>query len=141
MTRFSIIVAALALAGPGAAMAGPVTVDLSGLRAGGTLYVQLQTRDQFLGPQRTAGQRIVAPAAGTLGVELGEVAPGDYAITVWHDDNGNNQYDVDPHTGAPLDGWAAGGADALRARPTFDQLRVTVPTAGLHVPLALRYGR
>lgn len=119
MTRFSIIVAALALAAPGAATAGPVTVDLSGLRAGGTLYVQLQTRDQFLGPQRTAGQRIGAPAAGALSVELGEVPPGDYAITVWHDDNGNDQYDVDPRTGAPLDGWAAIGADACaRGRPS-----------------------
>lgn len=141
MTRFSTILAALALAGPAAAAAAPVTVDLSGLRTGGTLYVQLQTRDQFLGPQRTAGQRIAAPAAGALSVDLGDVPPGDYAITVWHDDNGNNQYDIDPRTGEPLDGWATVGADALRARPTFDQVRVAVPAAGLRLPLALRYGR
>lgn len=141
MTRFSTIAAALALAAPGAAGAGPVAVDLSGLRAGGTLYVQLQTRDQFLGPRRTAGQRIATPAAGALSVDLGEVPPGDYALTVWHDYNGNNQYDVDPGTGAPLDGWAAVGAGTLRARPTFDQVRVAVPAAGLRIPLALRYSR
>lgn len=141
MARFAHFAAALALAAPAVAAAGPVAVDLSGLRAGGTLYVQLQTRDQFLGPQRTAGRRIAAPAAGALGVDLGEVPAGDYALTIWHDDNGNGQYDVDPHTGAPLDGWAAVNGDALRARPTFDQIRVTVPAAGLRVPLALRYGR
>jgi uncharacterized protein (DUF2141 family) len=141
MTRIAAIAALIALTAPAAASAGPVRIDLDGLRAGGTLYVQLQTRDQFLGPQRAAGLRIATPAAGALSVDLGEVAPGDYAITVWHDDNGNNRYDVDPATGAPLDGWAMVNGDALRVRTTFDQIKVAVPAAGLHVPLALHYGR
>lgn len=130
----------LALTAPAAALAGPVRIDLSGLRAGGTLYVQLQTRAQFLGAQRAAGRMIEAPRAGTLDVDLGEVPAGDYAVTVWHDDNANRQFDIDPATGRPLDGLAPLPA-GLRDQPSFDQVRVTVPAAGLTLPLALQYGR
>jgi uncharacterized protein (DUF2141 family) len=135
------IAALLVLAAPAALQAGPVRVDLSGVHAGGTLYVQLQTRAQFLGAERSAGQLIQAPQAGALSVDLGEVPPGDYAVTVWHDDNGNQQFDVDPRTGRPLDGLAMAPVAGLRGPPTFDQLKVTIPAAGLAVPLAMHYTR
>ena len=144
MTRFSTIASAalaVGLALPAAASAAPVAIDMSGLRAGGTLYVQLQTRDQFLGVGRAAGRIVETPAAGALSLDLGDVAPGDYAVTVWHDDNGNHQFDVNPSTGAPADGWATANAEGLRGRPTFEQVRLTIPAAGLRVPLALHYGR
>ncbi|HYI48974.1 MAG TPA: DUF2141 domain-containing protein [Allosphingosinicella sp.] len=141
MTRLSTIAAMLALALPAVAQAGTVAVDLSGLRAGGTLYVQLQTREQFMGPGRAAGQIVQAPPAGALSLDLGEVPAGDYAVTVWHDDNGNGRFDVDPRTGAPADGWASANAETLRDQPTFDQIRLTVPASGSRIPLALRYGR
>ncbi|MEA3044501.1 MAG: hypothetical protein QOH47_2339 [Sphingomonadales bacterium] len=141
MKTVTTIATLLALAIPAAAQAGNVRVDLSGVHAGGTLYVQLQTRAQFLGAERSAGDRIVAPQAGTLSVDLGEVPPGDYAVTVWHDDNGNQQFDIDPRTGRPLDGLAMAPVAGLRGPPTFDQLKVTIPAAGLAVPLAMHYSR
>lgn len=140
MTRLSTIAAALILALPAAAQAGTVAVDLSGLRAGGTLYVQLQTRAQFLGADRIAGQIVQAPPAGTLSVDLGDVPAGDYAVTVWHDDNANQRFDIDAG-GAPADGWATANSDGLRGQPTFEQVRLTIPAEGLRVPLALHYGR
>lgn len=141
MTRLAMITAtAFAFALPATAHAGAVSVDLSGLRAGGTLYVQLQTREQFLGAERVAGRIVTGPHAGALSVDLGDVPPGDYAITVWHDENGNNRFDVDAQ-GRPTDGYAAVNADALHGRPTFDQVKLTIPAAGLSVPLALHYGR
>lgn|GEM_PF-3749518 len=74
------------------------------------------------------------------GVDLGEVAAGDYAVTIWHDDNGNNRFDVGPR-GMPKDGWAVANGEALRGQPAFDQVRLAVPAEGLRVPLALHYGR
>lgn len=136
-----ILAAAWALALPAAAQAGKVEIDLSGLRAGGTLYVQLQTRDQFPGAGRAAGRIVEAPPAGALSVDLGEIPAGDYAVTVWHDDNGNRQFDVDPRTGRPADGWATANGDGLRGRPTFDQVKLAIPASGLRVPIALHYGR
>lgn len=141
MTRFSILAAALALTAPAVAAAAPVRIELSGLRAGGTLYVQLQTREQYMGADRAAGRIVRAPAAGALNLDLGEVPPGQYALTVWHDDNGNSRFDVDPRTGRPADGLAVLHAETLRARPTFDQISFAVPAEGLALPLALQYGR
>lgn len=141
MIRLSIAAALMALSVPATASAAPVRIDLSGLRAGGTLYVQLQTRSQFLGAQRAAGRVVQAPQAGTMSVDLGEVPPGDYAVTVWHDDNSNRQFDVDPQTGRPMDGIAGPNIETLRGPPTFDQVSLAVPASGLALPLALRYGR
>jgi len=140
MIRISMTAAALALALPAAVQAGPVSVDLSNLRAGGTLYVQLQTREQFMGQQRVAGRLIQAPTAGALSVDLGEVPPGDYAISVWHDQNGNSRFEIDPTAGAVLDGWAMANGEALRSRPEFDMVKLAVPADGLRVPLSLTYG-
>lgn len=137
----AILAVLLALAAPSAAQAGNVRVDLTGLHAGGTLYVQLQTRAQFLGGERVAGELIQAPRAGALSVDLGDVPAGDYAVTVWHDDNGNRQFDVDPATGRPLDGLAGMPIEGLRGAPTFDQVKMTIPAAGLAVPLAMQYSR
>jgi uncharacterized protein (DUF2141 family) len=139
MIRLPLLAAAaLALAFPAAAYAGPVTVDLSGLRAGGTLYVQVQTREQFLGQARVGG-RIVPAQAGSLSVDLGEVPPGDYAITIWHDANGNNQFDMGAR-GRPADGWAMINGERLRGQPTFDVVKLTIAADPLRLPAAVSYG-
>ncbi len=140
MNPIPILAAALALALPAAAQAGTVTLDLTGLRAGGTLYVQLQTRDQFLGSERAAGRLIRVPQPGTLRVELGDVPPGDYAVSVWHDQNDNRRMEIDPSQGQAVDGWAMLNGAVLRARPEFDQVKLSVSAAGAQVPLELRYG-
>jgi uncharacterized protein (DUF2141 family) len=141
MQRILMAAFLFGLAAPVAARAGDVRIDLSGLRGGGSLYVQLQNRAQFLGAERVAGRMIEAPQAGTLSVDLGDVPPGDYAVSVWHDDNGNHQFDLDPATGRPLDGIASVNAEALQGPPTFDQVKISVPAAALIVPLVVRYGR
>jgi uncharacterized protein (DUF2141 family) len=135
MIRLPLLAAAaLALALPTVAKAGPVAVDLTGMRAGGTLYVQVQTRAQFMGPARVGGRIVAAPQAGSLSVDLGEVPPGDYAITVWHDVNGNNQFDMG------TDGWAMGNGDRLRGQPTFEIVKLAIPAAALRLPMAVSYG-
>jgi uncharacterized protein (DUF2141 family) len=136
-----MMAAAAMLAVPAMAGAADVKVDLSGVRAGGTIYVQLQTRGQFMTNERSYGQIVRAPAAGPLSLTLKDVAPGDYAVTVWHDDNSNQKFDVDPATGRPADGWASVNAETLRAQPTFDQIKSTVGDAALTLALPIHYGR
>jgi len=140
MTRLPLFTAAaLALAFPTVAQAGPITVDLTGLRAGGTLYVQVQTREQFMSPARVGGKAITAPSAGSLSVEIGDIPPGDYAVSVWHDANGNNQFDMGT-PGQPADGWAMANGDRLRGQPTFDVVKLTIAAGPLRLPLAVSYG-
>jgi uncharacterized protein (DUF2141 family) len=142
MMRISSMIALAAILSiPAIAQAADVKVDLSGVRAGGDLYVQLQTRSQFMTGARAYGQIVRAPAAGALSVTVKDVAPGDYAVTIWHDDNSNRKFDVDPATGRPTDGWATVNAEALRGPPAFDQVKSTVGDTALTLALPLHYGR
>lgn len=142
MNRIFATMTALALAAiPAAASAGNVEVALGAVRAGGTLYVSLQTRDQFMKNEGAYGKIVAAPKAGPLLVTLEDVAPGDYAVTIWHDDNGNGTFDMDPASGRPRDGWAAVNGETLRAQPTFDQVKIAIGADGAKVPLAVQYAR
>jgi uncharacterized protein (DUF2141 family) len=132
--------ALLALGAATAAQAGPVEVDVTGLRAGGTLYVALQSRDEFLKPGGIYGRMIAAPKAGDLVVQFADVKPGDYAVTLWHDDDGNGRFDVDRASGRPLDGWAFSGAKALTGAPAFDDVKIAIPGEGMKLSMPVHYG-
>jgi uncharacterized protein (DUF2141 family) len=139
MNRLSLIaLGALSIAAP--AQAANLTVDLDGVRAaGGTLYVTVQTREEFMQQRGTAGTVLSRPQAGAHRFGY-EIPAGDYAISVWHDDNGNGRFDKD-ESFMPLDGWAMTNSAALRGEPTFDQVRTPVGSAPASVRLTMTYGR
>jgi uncharacterized protein (DUF2141 family) len=130
-------VAALSLAAP-AALAEDVTLTLTGVEArGGVLLVALQTRGQFMQAAGAHGERIADPASGDLRLTFRDVAPGDYALMVLHDEDGDGQMKMNGYR--PAEGWAMINGDALRATPTFDQVKFTVAApagADLTVPMA-----
>jgi uncharacterized protein (DUF2141 family) len=117
-------------------LAGPVTITVADVEPGdGMVFVTVQSEADFMQPRQTAG-RIVRADGRTVTVALNDVPPGDYAVSIWHDRNGNTQFDRRAD-GTPTDGWAMSlnvPADSLRAAPTFAQARVTVGSA----PVALR---
>ena len=124
------VLAAMSLAlGAGSALAGDVTVTLTGVQArGGALLVGLQTPAQFLKHEGVYGERISNPAAGTRTFTLHDVAPGDYSITALHDEDDNK--DMTMRGGRPAEGWGMLHGETLRATPTFDQVKFTVPASG-----------
>lgn len=135
---FVASLAGLALAAP--AWAAPLTVDLEGVRAArGTLYVSVQTREQFMQESGIAGSVVTSPQAGShrFGYEL---PAGEYAISVWHDDNGNGAFDKDERF-VPLDGWALPHSERLRGEPEFDQVKTVIGDSPAAVRLAMAYGR
>ncbi|HWT12506.1 MAG TPA: DUF2141 domain-containing protein [Allosphingosinicella sp.] len=137
--------ALLLAAGLGLAAATPghgatLTVDLDGVRgSGGSLYVSVQTREQFMREGGVAGSVLPSPQAGSHRFQY-EVPAGEYAVSVWHDDNGNGAFDNDENF-VPLDGWALSNAAQLRGEPTFDQVRTVVGSAHAAIRLAMVYGR
>ena len=135
---FAIAVAALFVAVP--AQATSLNVHLDGVRAaGGTLYVSVQTREQFMQESGTAGTVVSAPREGSHEFSF-DVPPGDYAISVWHDDNGNRSFDMsDQHM--PLDGWAMTNSAGLRGEPSFDEVRMPIGSEAATVRLTMAYGR
>ncbi len=109
----------------GQALAADITVNLSGIRAGGTLYVGIQTKDQFQTAATTSGKRDEEVSAGAHTYRLRDVAPGIYSLSVWHDINGNGAFDVSPQ-GLPRDGFAFVNGSALMGPPTWDQVSFEV---------------
>jgi uncharacterized protein (DUF2141 family) len=131
-------VAALSLAAP--AFAGDVTVTLTGVQArGGVLLAALQTQGQFMQPAGAYGERIVDPASGAVRVTFRNVAPGDYALMVLHDADSDGQMAM--NGSMPAEGWAMVNGDTLRATPTFDQVKFSVPASGADLSVPMSYPR
>lgn len=138
MKRIGFGVAA-ALAFAGAATAGDVTVELKGVQArGGTVYAALQSRGEFMQPKSTYGVKAESPKAGVLRLTIPNVKPGDYALSVLHDQDGNGQMKLSPQF-IPEEGWAMTNGDNLTAQPTFDLVKVSVPATGSTVTANMHY--
>lgn len=137
-TLFLASLLGLAVAAP--AYAASLTVDLEGVRAGsGPLYISVQTRAQFMHDGGAAGSVVTSPLAGSHRFAF-DLPAGEYAISIWHDDNGNGAFDKDEQS-RPLDGWAMPNAERLRGEPSFDQVKTMVGAAPAIVRLAMIYGR
>ncbi len=131
-------VATFSLAAP--AMAEDVTVTLTGVEArGGVLLSSLQTRGQFMQAGSAHADRVERPAAGTLRLTFHDVAPGDYALMVLHDEDGDNRMKMNGYM--PGEGWAMINGDALRGPPTFDLVKFTVAASGADISVPMSYPR
>jgi len=131
-------VVAFSFAAP--AMAEDVTVTLTGVQArGGVLLAALQTEGQFMQPAGAYGERITNPTAGVLRLTFRDVAPGDYALSVLHDEDTDGQMRMNGYM--PAEGWAMINGDALRATPTFDQVKFTVTASGAAITVPMSYPR
>ena len=89
----TVYFAASGISAIGAALAADVTISIDGVvEANGPLYVSLQTEDQFMKDSWSYGERVSSPSAGTIEIVIKDVDAGDYAVSVWHDINGNNEF-------------------------------------------------
>lgn len=137
----SLATAALIAASATPAFAGDVTLTLEGIQAApGDLYVSMQTAEQFMQPRGSYGEIVKAPAAGSRTITMKDVKPGDYAISVWHDIDGDRQFDRAAN-GIPLDGWTTVNGEALRDTPKFEQVKLSVPADGKALTLKMVYAK
>ncbi len=135
-----ILTIAAAMAAVASAGTGDVRIAISDVREGtGDLYVGLQKRDEFMQDGGSHGEVIKLPKAGRHDVVFKGVTPGEYAVTVWHDVNGNRQFDKDRQH-VPLDGWAMINGETLRGEPTFDQVKFAVDAGSVSLTLPVIYG-
>jgi uncharacterized protein (DUF2141 family) len=139
MTRVKALISvAAALACATSAAAAPLTVNIEGIEArGGTFYVGVQTEEQFMQNAGVAGEILSAPAAGSKSFTF-DLPEGVYSISVWHDINGNAQFDMSEQ-GMPMDGWSSINADSLRGPPTFEQTSLALPADGAAATLKVYY--
>lgn len=141
MKRIALSLAALMI-GAGmasAAMAADVTVTLTGVQArGGKVLVSLQSGDEFMKPMGRFGSIAGGDSAGDETVVVHNVPPGDYAVMVLHDADGDMQM-AHQADGKPKEGWGMSGQWARGHRPTFSEVKITVPAGGAAVTVPMVY--
>lgn len=124
-----LIALAAALSAAGIAGAAPLTVTVTDIEArGGKFYIGVQTEAQFMKDGGVAGEILEAPDAGEKSFTF-DLPEGTYAVSVWHDFNGNGVFDT-AEDGRPMDGWGAINGETLRAAPEFGQVSIAVPEGG-----------
>lgn len=131
------IVAALILTGN--APTADLTVAVTGLRStAGTVHVALyDSREGFPDSDHILDDRVV-PASSPVARFAG-IAPGTYAVAIYHDENGNDEFDRSL-LGIPREGFAfSKGAQALLGPPSFDDAAFTVEAGGTAVTIPMTY--
>lgn len=132
-------VAALAMAGlTAAAPAGQsLSMTLDGLRStkGQILVCVTRTAAFFPDCTKDPEKRHFAVAAKAGPIPLGTLVPGDYAIAIIHDENGNGK--LDTFAGIPREGVGFSRNPVLRfGAPSFKS--ASFPVAGAPVEQAIR---
>lgn len=129
------LIVAAAAAGP--LMAETLEVGVQGVRSSkGTVRADL-----YAPGKRHIAKQLAPAAAGDMRVRFQNLAPGPYAVLLYHDENANGRLDRGGPLGLPTEGY--GFSRDARARlgpPSFDAMRVTVaPGADATTSAKIRY--
>ena len=124
------------------AMAGAaVTVEVSGLRNTKGLIRACLTAKPATFPEcekDPKSQRLTVPARNGPVLVFRHVAPGNYAVSLFHDQNGNGK--LDKTLGIPNEGYGfSRDAPVHFGPPTFDAAKVIVAGADLVLKIKVRY--
>ncbi|MGJ5673852.1 MAG: DUF2141 domain-containing protein [Nostochopsis sp.] len=119
-----------------------VTVNLSKLRSQkGNVVVCLwkqQDKDFPICSNKASFQHVTAKAtASTIKVQFKNVPSGDYAISAFHDENGNGKIDNN-FMGRPKEGIGFMNMTKKRERPSFNKAKFTLNGAKT-ISLSLMY--
>ncbi len=141
MTVIRFLALGVFLAGAGQAVAAELRVRVTELRNsdGGVHFALYATAESFpKKDDRHAGAETEAKDGGAIWVFRG-LAPGRYAVAVYHDENGNDEFDQGIF-GIPLEGYAfSNGATAFLGPPGFDEAAVTVGQGITEIVIEMAY--
>ncbi len=134
---FRLIVTAIFLTG-GMAEAANLTVEVVGTKnAKGKILVAVYNRaEDFLKhPMRTAA---VDAQPGKVQIVISDLLPGDYALSVFQDENGNGELDTNP-IGMPIESYGfSKDASGSFGPPNFEVSLIHLPEAGNQITIKLR---
>ena len=131
---------ALILAGANA-NAASVIVEINGVRsAKGTVRAALHNGAAgFPGKRAPAAAKIAKANSGTVSIKFEGVTPGNYAVAVFHDENGNRKLDTNL-VGAPTEGYGfSRDARGAFGPPNFKSATFTVNQADMTVSIKMGY--
>lgn len=133
------VTAALACLIAAPAVAGDVVVTLNGVQArGGEILAALNGPDTFLRGEGAYGVRASGDVSGTITLTFEDVAPGEYALAVMHDENGDGRMNMSP-SGMPEEGFTFSNGGAMQGMPTFEVHKFTVSEDGATLTESMIY--
>ena len=118
-----------------------VEVEVSGLRGtNGSLRVGLFMEAGF---PRDESRAVTGAVAGVTGavtvVTVGGVSPGEYAVLVYHDQDGDGHLDFDI-LGRPREGYGvSGGARRTWRAPRYEEARIPARSGSGRIRVSLAY--
>ncbi|MFP2908906.1 DUF2141 domain-containing protein [Pyxidicoccus sp. 3LFB2] len=116
--------------------AATLTLELEGLRTkSGHVLIAVHTdAASFAGKVEPIATRRVEVTAEKLTVTIPDLAPGDYAVSLFHDTNGNDKLDTN-FIGIPKEGYAFSNNVGARGMPKFKDARFTLSADGTTLTL------
>lgn len=135
LTAAAFLLAAAAIV-PARAADLAITVDGVASADGRLLVALFDSAETF---RRKPVRAVAVPAAaGTVKIDIKDLAPGDYAFVLYHDANANNTLDMNA-VGIPIEDFVfSNNAMGQGSAPGFDAARLTLPAAGLSTTVSLR---
>jgi uncharacterized protein (DUF2141 family) len=108
--------------------------------AEGMVYVALYDDPAgFLDESRMRFRARADAAEGRVTVRVEDLPPGRYAVAMYHDENGNGEFDTGLF-GIPLEGFGfTRDAPVMPALPTFDDAAIPVDAPDTRATLKMRY--
>ena len=113
-----------------------LTINVSDIQiVKGSVLVAVCNKDNFMKGYVKRGLALVKEYKSTI--EIADLPAGDYAVMLFHDENGNYQLDMD-ETGIPIEGVGFSEVVLFIGMPEFDECKFTV-TEDLSITIKLHY--
>lgn len=131
----------LAVVGAPAITAAELTIHVTNLRApSGDLYLAIYDNESAFPSEegQRAGMQVKVEDAEARVVFRG-LTQGAYAVAMFHDQNGNGEFDTGL-LGLPMEGFGfSNDVSVLLGPPAFEEARVLVPPEGARISVRMQY--
>jgi len=126
----------------GAAQTSTLSVTVENIaEAKGRIHVGIY-KDAATFPKKKyafAGKEVAVGATGSMEITITDLAPGRYAVAVFHDTNGNGKLDTNM-LGVPTEPYTfSNGAVAKWSSPGFEEAAFDLPVGGRRISVKLGY--
>jgi uncharacterized protein (DUF2141 family) len=138
MKSAGLLALCLASCLPARGDAAALTVSIDGIEASrGHLMILVEgSAEGWNGREVEAAKARVAARAGTVQHVFEELAPGDYAVQVLHDEDDDGEFDS--FLGIPTEGYGFSRNPRLMRRARFDEAAFELEEPGRIVSIRLR---
>jgi uncharacterized protein (DUF2141 family) len=129
----------VAIASSSHASAVELTVDVSDLRTtqGALMVAVIDSAAGWDDSSKAVARRKLSPEQTTVELTFPDLKPGQYAVQVMHDENGNGKLDTN-FLGLPVEGYGFSNNPQVMRRPHFDEARFELGSENSSIQIRLR---